>query len=339
MAAPFNSPPEEAAAYWFARMRADRVADADRERFMRWLNEDASHAQAYAGLTRLWDDLDDAAADEAVLDMRRQALELAPARQAPSWRSAAAIAAMLAIVLVAGLLLFGAPPAPGPAGPTTLAMNQPGRILRTAVGQMSTVSLRDGSVVQLNTDSIVQVNYSEGRRDVKLVRGQALFEVAHDPARPFVVEAAGRRITALGTAFDVRVDGTKMRVTLIEGSVSVEAIAAADARRTPRTTLRPGEQLLAAADQPSVVLPVDVEKQVSWRTGRLIFSDEPLGDVVEELNRHSDRKIVLADPTLADLRVSGVFRAGAVGSFVTAIDAAFPIAAESRGDEVVLSWE
>ena len=88
-----------------------------------------------------------------------------------------------------------------------------------------------------------------------------------------------------------------------------------------------------------MVLPVDVEKQVSWRTGRLIFSDEPLGDVVEELNRHSDRKIVLADPTLADLRVSGVFRAGAVGSFVTAVDAAFPIAAESRGDEVVLSWE
>ena len=83
MAAPFNSPPEEAAAYWFARMRADRVADADRERFMRWLNEDASHAQAYAGLTRLWDDLDDAAADEAVLDMRRQALELAPARRDP----------------------------------------------------------------------------------------------------------------------------------------------------------------------------------------------------------------------------------------------------------------
>ena len=130
-----------------------------------------------------------------------------------------------------------------------------------------------------------------------------------------------------------------MRVTLIEGRVSVEPVGDTPHGVRATRTLVPGEQLVARADQPIVVLPADVRQAVSWRTGRLAFSDEPLGEVIEEINRYSNRKVVLADPSLAELRVSGAFRAGSVGSFATAMETAFPVSAESRGNEIVLSWE
>lgn len=340
MTGDFESSVDEAAAFWFARLRSDRVAAGDRERFMRWLNADVAHAQAYARYQGLWNDVAGAAGDESMLDLRREALALAPARAGSSWQPLVAVAAMLAILLSAGLLLLTPRPIGDAVDPVAIAEAEPPRTLRTAVGQRSTVTLEDGSIVELNTDSLVEVRYSEGRRDLRLVRGQALFEVAHDRSRPFVVEAAGQRITALGTAFDVRLDGEEMRVTLIEGSVTVEGARPARSGHPAATrTLRPGEQFVAAADRPPVVLPIDVQQQVSWRTGRLIFSDEPLGEVIGELNRYSERKIVLADASLAELRVSGVFRAGAVGSFVSAMDAGFPVSAENRGDEVILRWE
>jgi len=107
------------------------------------------------------------------------------------------------------------------------------------------------------------------------------------------------------------------------------------------TELAPGQQLVARGDRPARVAQANVEQAVSWSTGRLIFNDEPLGEVVEEINRYSTRKILLEDSSLAGLRVSGVFQAGSMHSFVTALDAGFPIA--SRADEgrnaYVLSWD
>lgn len=330
---------DEGAAFWFARLRSDRVADRDRKRFMRWLNQDAAHAQAYARYQALWDDLAGAAGEEDVLAMRREALALAPERPAFAWTRLAGVAAMLLLLFSAGLLLLRPGPISGPGELDRIAARDAPRILQTAVGQRSAVTLADGSVVELNTDSLVEVRYSAGRRDVRLVRGQALFDVAPDRSRPFVVEAAGQRITALGTAFDVRVDRGEMRVTLIEGRVAVAPVRGGERTQTPVRTLAPGEQLIAATNRPPVVLPADVRQEVSWRTGRLIFSDEPLGDVVAELNRYSERKIVLADPALAELRVSGVFRAGAIASFASAIDAGFPVEARQSGGDVVLAWE
>jgi len=293
---------------WFARMRSDHVDAEDRARFSRWLAADADHALAYAEHQALWDDLEIVATSEAVLRMREEAVGRV---RRPSWRQLAAIAASVIVVGLAAL--WAVPRLTGP------------ELYRTGVGERSTITLADGSVVELNTDTVLEVRYTEDRRGLRLVRGQALFEVAHNPDRPFVVEARDQRVTALGTAFDVRVAGRETRVTLIEGTVAVER-RVADAVEHRRLTA--GEALVAAPREPSVVETADLREATSWRTGQIIFHDDPLGEVVEEVNRYSTRKVVFGDPQLSDLRVSGAIRTGSVDRFVAALEVGFPVTGE-----------
>lgn len=332
---------QDSAAFWFARSRSDRQSRGDRARFLRWLNADPAHAAAYAQYESLWQGVGAAAAEPEIVELRREALAHAPKRRSGPWRWAGGIAAVLALFLLGTLALLRVDAPPGGGMPPTLvAESEAPASLRTAVGERSVVTLQDGSVVELNTDSLVLVDYETGRRNLKLVRGQALFQVARDASRPFTVEAAGRQIVALGTEFDVRVDEKGMKVTLIEGKVAVKPVSsAASGGAGDVRNLRPGEQLIARADRPVVVLPADVRQAVSWRTGRIIFSDEPLGEVVEEINRYSTRKVVLADSSLADLRVSGVFRVGSTAGFVSALDTAFPVTVEGRQDRLLIRWE
>jgi transmembrane sensor len=206
---------------------------------------------------------------------------------------------------------------------------------QTGVGQRATVTLPDGTVVTLNTDSRVRTRGSADRRLIYLDRGQAFFKVAHDKAHPFVVTAAGRTITALGTAFDVRVDdGKTFKVTLVEGRVRVEALphAAPAARRSggdpaasapapgQATEMVAGTELVARDDTKWDLGRTDVRRETSWTTGQLVFYATPLKQVVAELNRYSERKIVLDDQPFADRPISGTFRAGDVETFARGLE-------------------
>src|SRR5262249_53719521 len=154
---------------------------------------------------------------------------------------------------------------------------------------------------------------------VHLLRGQAYFEVAKDHDRPFVVEAQNRRFVAVGTAFDVRLDGAQVKVTMVEGTVRVESVAdthagSADIQRPAsppmaHTTnlITAGQQLVADSTLNDQVSRTDPERSTSWRRGQIIFDDTRLADAVAEINRYSEAKIELADPALADLRLSGAF--------------------------------
>lgn len=335
------------AAAWFARLRADNVRQADRDRFARWLDADPAHASAYSDYEALWVGLQGAAADESIVAMRQQALALGRAREPWPWQKLAALAATVAIVLIAGLMLLRPtlPPAAGDGQERPAIAQADGvRTYRTEVGQRTSIRLADGSTVDLNTASVLEVDIGASHRNLRLLRGEALFDVAHDASRPFVVQAGGQRVVALGTRFEVDVRASETRVTLVEGRVEVSRLAAEGqkaAKADEVRQLRPGELLIAAATQPFVVRTTNVDEALSWRTGRLTFTDEPLGTVVEEINRYSTRRVVLGDPTLAELRVSGVFRTGSVGDFVAALDAGFPV--ESRVDQasdtIVLSWQ
>lgn len=341
MTAEYDTAVEKEAAFWFARLRSDDLGEEDRARFSRWLAADPAHVSAYADYQGLWSDFDDVAASATILDMRREALRQADRPHRPRWRPRlaplAAMAAGIAVALGGVWMLTVREPALVPAaasrtGPATYL---------TEVGERSSITLADGSVVQLNTDSLLEVNFVEGRRGLKLLRGQALFEVAHDRNRPFVVEAGGQTITALGTAFDVHVGDHETRVTLIEGRIEVKRVngtalfpVAPEARK-----LTAGEQLVAVEERPFLVRVADVEEAVSWREGRVVFSDEPLAEVLEEINRYSTRKVVLGDSDLANLRVSGVFRPGSADRFVAALEVGFPVEAETdpRRNVVVLT--
>lgn len=334
------------AAEWFLRRQRGALSEAERAEFERWMKQ-GRNASAYESVDFAWSCADEAAVRPATrTDSARAAAMTADAYRAASrrgaWRPAAAAVAAIVIAAGAGSVFMargGGSTGPGPvlaehapaeaAGPETYA---------TAVGERSTIVLADGSQVMLNTDTRLAVDYSDAERRIELQQGQALFDVAENPDRPFVVKAGGREVTALGTAFDVRAEAETLRVTLIEGSVSVE-----DADNEPSgtpdtpTRLKPGEQFVAEDGAAPEVRVAQIEHVTSWREGKLIFSNEPLRQAVAEVNRYSARKIVLADSALGDLRVSGVFRTGRTDSFVQAVGAYFPVEVkETARDEIVL---
>jgi transmembrane sensor len=197
--------------------------------------------------------------------------------------------------------------------------------------------LPDGSIVTLNTDTVVRTRADGERRLVYLDRGQAYFRVAKDRRHPFVVTAAGRTVTALGTAFDMRVDGGALKVVLIEGKVRVEALAAeptakpavraapamnpasAPALPVRSTEMEPGSQLVALGDGDWRLTRANIARETSWVHGKIVIDNEPLGDVVTELNRYSTRKIVIADQRLAEQRISGVYEPGEIEEFAKAL--------------------
>jgi transmembrane sensor len=245
------------------------------------------------------------------------------------------VAAGVAVVLLAATATFLLLRSPAPPGPVAVVAQRAPDLYQTAVGERLDATLPDGSRVTLNTDSRLRVAYDGRERRLVLERGQALFEVAHGQPRPFVVLAAGQRITATGTVFDVRLErDNQVRVTLVEGRVLVRA----DRPGTRVTTMQPSEVLLATATAATVAREPEVEHVVSWRNGMLIFENDSLAEAVAEMNRYVRRPIVLEDPGIGRIRVSGAFRTGETDAFIEALELSFPVrVVERRGDAIVLA--
>lgn len=200
----------------------------------------------------------------------------------------------------------------------------------TEVGQTFSARLADGSRLTLDTDSQVRVRFSGGERRIELLRGQALFEVAHNAQRPFIVQAGDTRVRATGTRFEVRRLGQDVRVTLTQGSVEV-----VDRDAKAKTwRLKPGEALAlkpmaAATAKPTAV---DVQAATSWTSGSLIFQGLPLEEAVAELNRYSRQKIVLGLGAPRGSRISGVFPTGDNDDFIAAVSWHYGLRAERNGN-------
>jgi transmembrane sensor len=190
------------------------------------------------------------------------------------------------------------------------------------------------------------VKYSRRSRDLWLVAGQARFDVAHEPERPFSVTAGRERIVATGTAFDVDMVGPQILVALIEGHVvvisdglpnekygHVDSPANADARRIE---LRPGEQLVTSPLEPPRVHNVNVLHATAWQNGQLIFEDEPLSAVLDRLSRYTHRSLRAKDERVARLRVSGVFNVDDLERFVDTISEYLNVHVERSDDGALL---
>jgi transmembrane sensor len=303
---------------WFVRRRGSLREASERE-FQAW-RQAPENAAAYAELERTWAAAAEAAEHPDIAEWV-DSLDRGVDRRRVGRRAIAA--GLAAIVLgVSGFGLYGL------VAPRRLV----DQAFRTAVGQQATVSLPDGSVITLNTDTVVRTEAAKDRRLVYLDRGQAFFKVAHDRRHPFVVTAAGRTVTALGTAFDVRVDHGSLKVVLVEGKVRVEPVAAeiphvgagsgspaAPARAAVATEMGAGTELVARGDSDWRVTRADVAQETSWLNGKIVIRNEPLELAIAELNRYSDRKMVLDDPSLAQTRVSGVFKPGDLEGFARAL--------------------
>jgi transmembrane sensor len=319
-----------AAAHWHGLHEQGELQAQERERFHSWLAADPSHRKAYQSVEHAWAGMANAGLDEGILLMRREALA-APPNTRVRWNRRAGIAAsILAGAVIAGAFMRHNPPGANP------SVGE----FSTQVGQRSNITLADGSVVVLNTASRIEVAYDAQVRRVQLLAGQAWFEVAKHQPRPFVVEAGNQRVTAHGTAFDVRLEEhDQVQVTLAEGRVSVEALKSAGAGPdipVSHEDLLPGDQLVVSVARPAIKHKADVAKATIWREGQIIFDDDTLEKAVTEVNRYSTRKIVLADPRLASLRMSGVFIAGHSESFLETVTGHFPIKVTGSADGPLL---
>lgn len=330
--------PEDRAAEWAVRLDGRDLDEAEHAEFDAWLAEETNRDafDRASDAMALFDGLD---ADLPELAALREEAQNhgdggAGGRRWLPWAGGAIAASIAAALLFlqtgdVGQRSPGAPPQIADAGTAPLAGETK---YKTAVGEQRTVTLADGSTVTLNTATEIAVDYGPGERIVRLVRGQALFDVAHAADRPFSVIVAGRKVTALGTLFEVRLDKDRLRVTLLRGRVRVdEQLPAATATKVPPPTfLSPGEQFSSAAGLAPVVQSVDVEQQTLWRQSLVEFDDAPIGDAIAELNRYSAKPIVVRDPRVADMRISGIVKTGDADAFAALVGAMLPVAARKN---------
>ena len=352
---------EDQAAFWIVRLSSHDCTPEDRFAFEAWKEEDPAHERMYLRLQkgnaivdrhmtdpRIVAMLEEARADQRAGSVSRALSGIVPKRTGGLAALAASVVIALTVTLIAlPSLRSGSPdtqPMQKAATPADL------EVFETSVGERSTITLADGSMVTINTNSLVEVAFSASERLIRLKRGQAYFEVEQDVDRPFVVQAGDQRVVALGTAFDVRFDKPdQVEVTLVEGRVKVDDVAprrgvpSATGTSAPgiSTKLEPGERLIAKSALPPEVVETDTIEETSWRRGQLVFYARPLASVVEEMNRYSLQEIVIADdPRVRDLEVSGVFNSGGrASSFVNALEALHPLSAERTGhDEITLVY-
>lgn len=304
------TPVRQTASDWFARVRSGAMTVDEARALEGWLAADPGHRAALESVELMWAASQAIRSEPAVLAIREEALK---ARR-PTWRAlGGAIAASLAALVLAGSTLTPDAARHGP------------RTFTTSAGQTSTITLPDGSKVTLDADTVLRAHETARRRDLELVKGRAFFRVAKDPSRPFVVAAGGKTVTAIGTAFDVSLAPEGVRVTLLEGKVKVDAPISVPAtpaapRRVQSTEMTAGSQLVAPDNGSWRLAKVDAGEQVSWAAGQLVFAGKSLAQVADELNRRSDRKVVIVDPSVGRAVISGSFDSGDVEAFVQAVE-------------------
>jgi transmembrane sensor len=267
----------DGAIYWWVRRKAGPLSREDQAAFDAWIAGDAAHKAAFDEISIIWKDV--------------TSLRPHPApRPAPAMRRTWLIGAAALGAASFALLVFH---------------DDMSIFLRSdfyaGAGDTKRVTLADGSHVELNARSAIAVHYDAGQRRVSLLEGEAWFEVSPDPARPFVVEASGGTITALGTAFDVEVGKAWAHVTVEQHRVMVgssgENIIVAEGEQTA----------FGARSAPQKPSPVNVARATGWRRGRLFFDNAPLGEVVAALGRYHHGLVYFVDSALRARRVNGVF--------------------------------
>lgn len=335
-----------AAAAWLVRRDSGAFTADDQHALDAWLAESAAHAHAWAQVQLAWSSFDAPIGDE-LDELRSAALrDTAPGRRRPwaSWVGGAAVAAACALVFVAFELVNGYRAAPEPPAhvgdesrpPSPLLLDEHHGRLSAMHGQNLRARLPDGSLVTLNTNSVIDFAFTGSTRAVHLIRGQAFFEVAHDSEHAFVVSARDQRITALGTSFDVYVDSDEIKVVLVDGRVAVTSAASPERAAHRPTVLSPGQELRVGPSGQVRITPVNAITKTMWRDGLIAFDDVSLADAVAEINRYSDRPVVIADESIGSLRISGVFHTDSPQRFADSAAEVLPIRVVPEAGRVVL---
>lgn len=316
---------EAEAAAWVARFDAENVSAQEYANFLGWLDRSALHRAAIAEYGNFWAEFDKLRGLGDSLDAER---EFGGQRKRAgvfirSKRWLVACGAAVAVAAVAGSFLY-----------QDLASGPPIRLAyETAVGAQKKVTLPDGSVITLNTNSKLEVEMSRDRRDVRLTRGEAYFEVAHDASRPFTVYAKQGVVRDVGTAFDVRLLENMVDVSVTTGKVEIAAPApngegAAAITRLGVVTAGHDALFGRKIQRAETISDASLDRKLAWRQGVLIYAGQPLAQVLADISRYSDIKVELADPKLRDRPVGGVFRTNQIHAALASLESNFGIHAQ-----------
>lgn len=318
----------ELASDWWSRMRGPD-AEAHQAAFEEWLAADPRNRAAYAALESAWQ-------ETAVAGETRFAEDRALERHGPPFGLTAprvAVAAAAAAAAAVLLVIFLRPAATGPVPPPVVMA----QLMQTALGEIRTIELPDGSKVTLDTDSQVKVRFAADIRRVELVRGRARFEVLADPSRIFVVDAGDRQVAASEGSFDAAVLPNRVCVSAWRGPIDIRD-RGATITSAALFRLAPGQSLDLAVGEGTAPQARPAGKGTEqWPAGMLVFHSTPLSDVLAETNRYSRKRIVLGDPSLGELRVTGTFRPLPVEALAASLAAAFDLRTDAGpGGDIVL---
>jgi transmembrane sensor len=343
----------EEAAYWLVEFRTGKNDPATRKRFDKWIRKSPEHLRAYLEITEIWQDapfvghradlsvedlVTDSRTGDNVVSLGTKESGLTQSKtysvfRTGSWALAAIAASVLLISVAIGSWLY---------------FNRD--IYTTSTGAQRSIRLADGSTIELNSQSKVRVRYGENQRNVELLEGQALFHVAKDTARPFIVATDTTQVRAVGTQFDVyrKVSGTT--VTVLEGRVAIEPVPHAAGIGHSAPILAAGEQLtipkLPGQDRQMLLAQkADIETATAWTQNRLIFKSTPLTAVAEEFNRYNRRHIIIrcdnaglsAEASICDLKISGVYSSTDPRLLVRFLREQPGISVDDTGNEVVVT--
>lgn len=311
------------AAAWFVSNHNPDEARARAQEFLAWLRRSPEHVQEYLAVAQLARALGDCAEAPPIEQLVREAgtatenvvplhgFRPPSARpQRVQWSRRRALPALAAsfIVAIIGLAVWFSSAIPRPQASVAQYI--------TRHGEQRSLKLPDGSMIHLNSDSEVKVGFDATQRRVELLAGQALFDVEKDPGRPFKVIAGSTEVVAVGTLFEVYRRGDATLVTVVEGEVAVSAnpLAGGASESPGKVALVAGQrlrvpQVVDAAANESIEVPeiVNVRETIAWPRLQIVVDSRPLGEVVQEFNRHATPTIVIDDPGLAGRRISGVF--------------------------------
>jgi len=318
---------EVEASSWLARLDSSDVTEQDLENFANWLSAGPNHKTIYESVKQDWHRLSALAnlSDLEKHTLERQLLDDSSSstlRRLTGFKSVAAIAA----IIMLSILGFG-------------NLDQfyiPENTFRTDVGEQQSIALDDGSTITLNTDSRVHVKYSAEQRHIMLVSGEAYFDVAHDPSRPFIVQVGDKQVRAVGTAFNILRHKKEFSVLVTDGTVEVSETALETQTSplridtevsSPHILVTKGEKIKVkdAVTTAIKIASPSPQKDLSWQDGELEFSGETLEEVVQEFSRYTDKKIFLVGDEIKHLKVGGVFEAGNVDALVSALDVMLPV--------------
>jgi transmembrane sensor len=319
----------EEALRWLVVLKDREATDADRQAFDLWRRGDPRHEEAWVRAQQVW--MRVGKIGPAFANRAPAAPSTSPLSAVPSLRPALSRPTARPAMPGRRRFLYAAAAAAVVAVPAGVMLARPGLFADhgTSVGERRGFSLEDGSTVELAAASSLSVDFTAGARRVVLHDGEAFFKVARETARPFIVEAAGGQTQALGTAFDIKRQGSDVTVAVAEHSVAVSTGGA-------RTVVEQGQQVRYGQRRLGTVRAADLGQVEAWRRDRLVFQEASLGDVIADLERYRGGRIVMTDSRLRDIPVTAVFDARQADAALDTIASSLPIRLRRITDLVVV---